>query len=284
MTRKRLAFLALLAYPKSLRSSKGEEIVGTLFDVSGESNAAYARELVALIGGGLRVRVGTAGQSGATRLIADGFCYAGVGMLAFVTALSVGLVRRLVELHGAGVDASWLWRLLLLTACLSAALVGYDRIAGAGALVWVALGIGVANRAHVAGLQLAVDAVPAACFVIMLTMPRRHARRIRRAGWLIPIAALGVATGGRVIAIYPVLAPLAVIVPLALVRLTRDPRLAIACSVFAATVAVIDTADALRGGSTPIGLPITLLLFTATPLTIAFTARRRHPKHSDSSP
>lgn len=280
MTRKRLASLGLLAYPKSLRSSKGEEIVGTLLDVSGGSNAAYAREIVALIGGGLRVRVGAAGgRQDATRLIADGFCYAGVGMLAFVTALCVGLVS-----HGPGVDASWLWRLLLLAACLSAALAGYDRIAGAGALIWVALGIGAANRAHVAGLQLAVDAVPAACFVIMLTMPRRHARRIRRAGWLIPIAALGAATGGRVISIYPVLAPLAVIVPLALVRLPRDPRLAIACSLFAATVALVETADALRGFSTPIGLPITILLFTATPLTIAFAARRGHPKHSDSSP
>ena len=279
MTRERLALLALLVYPKSLRSSKGEEIVGTLLDVSGGSNAAYARELVALIGGGLRVRVGAPSQQGATRLIADGFCYAGVGMLAFVTALWVGVVS-----HGPGVDASWLWRLLLLTGCLTAALVGYDRIAGAGALIWVALGIGAANRAHVAGLQLAVDAVPAACFVIMLTMPRRHARRIRRAGWLIPIAALGLATGGRVISIYPVLAPLAVIVPLALMRLARDPRLAIACSLFAATVAVVETAHALRGFSTPIGLPITILLFTATPLTIAFTARRRHPKRSGSSP
>jgi hypothetical protein len=274
MRRKRLARLALLAYPRALRASKGEEIVGTLLDASGSSNAAYARELVALIGGGLRVRAGTPGRPGAMRQIADGFCYAGVGMLALNIAVLVG--ERL-ELHGAGPGANLMWRLLLLSGCLSAALVGYDRIAGAGALV--AIGT---SAAHFTGMQAAAWSVPAACFAGMLMMPRRQPRRIYRAAWLIPTGALGIAAGGRGPSTYLLLAPLVVIVPLALVRLARDPRLAIACSLLAATIAVAETADAVQGGSIPIGLPLTILLFAATPLTIAFAARRPDPQRPDS--
>jgi hypothetical protein len=276
MTSKRLARLALLAYPRALRASKGEEIVGTLLDASGTSNAAYARELVALIGGGLRVRARTAGRPGAMRLIADGFCYAGVGMLVLNIALRVG--ERL-ELRGAGADASLMWMLLLLAGCLSAALIGYDRIAGAGALLSIAIN---AAQAQFTDLQAAAWAVPAACFAVMLVIPRRQPRRIHRAAWLIPTVALGIAAGGRGPSTYLVLAPLAVVVPLALVRLARDPRLAIACALLAATIAVAETADALQSGSMPIGLPLTILLFTATPLTIAFAARRPHPQRPDS--
>ena len=84
---------------------------------------------------------------------------------------------------------------LLLAGCLSAALVGYDRIAGAAALAWLALLISAAHQAPFAGIEVAVDAVLAACFAVMLTTPRRQPRRIHRGAWLIPVAVLGIERG-----------------------------------------------------------------------------------------
>jgi hypothetical protein len=50
---------------------------------------------------------------------------------------------------------------------------------------------------------------------------------------------------------YLVALPLAIIVPIALARLRRDPRLAIACSLLAAEIAMYETADHSRAGGYP---------------------------------
>jgi hypothetical protein len=47
VTRERLARVALLAYPRGVRAAKGEEMIGTLLDASGQSKARYGRELAA---------------------------------------------------------------------------------------------------------------------------------------------------------------------------------------------------------------------------------------------
>jgi len=47
VTRERLARVALLAYPRGVRAAKGEEMIGTLLDASGQSTARYGRELAA---------------------------------------------------------------------------------------------------------------------------------------------------------------------------------------------------------------------------------------------
>jgi hypothetical protein len=276
MTRERLARVALLAYPRGVRAARGEEMIGTLLDVSGHSRAAYGRELAALVGNGLRARSSPSAQPSAARVIADGLCYAGIAMLALITASLVGVSVRFPQTLS---HSTQVWHLLLLGGCLSAALVGYDRIAAAGALASIAIVITGPYRGS-AVAPLVVEALPVVCFAVMLIMPRYQARRARRIAWLVPIAALGALGHGMGPSSYLVLAPLAVAVPVALARIARDPRLAIACSLLGAEIAMAETAEALQGGQPfPIGLPLTVLLFSAAPLVIAFTARRSHAEH-----
>ena len=276
MTRERLARVAMLAYPRDVRAAKGEEMIGTLLDASGQSKAAYGRELAALVGNGLRARGAPRAQPSTARVIADGCCYAGIAMLALITA---SLVGHTVEFHQTRADSTQVWHLLLLGGCLSSALIGYDRIAAAGALAWIAIVITAPHRGSTVGPLVALEALPVVCFAVMLIMPRYQSRRVRRVAWLIPIAALGTVAGGVGPSSYLVLAPLAIAVPVALARVARDPRLAIGCSLLGFEIAMFETAEALQGRPLPIGLPLTILLFSATPLVIALTARRTRAQH-----
>ena len=245
-------------------------------DASGQSKAAYGRELAALVGHGLRARSASGAAPSTARVIADGCCYAGVAMLALITA---GLGGVSVEFHQTLAQSTQVWHLLLLGGSLSAALIGYDRIAAAGALAWIAIVISAPYRGSAVAPLVALEAVPVACFAVMLTMPRYQSRRVRRVAWLIPIAALGTVAGGVGPSTYLVLAPLAIAVPVALARVGRDPRLAIGCSLLGFEIAMFETAEALQGRPLPIGLPLTILLFSATPLVIAFVARRTRAQH-----
>jgi hypothetical protein len=170
------------------------------------------------------------------------------------------------------------------SACLGAALIGYDRLAAAGALAWIALLVSAGYRRPEIGMLLVSYATPIAAFAVMLTAPRRRSRRIRRLAWLIPIAALGATAGGVGPDTYLLLAPLGVVIPLALQRLARDPRLAIACSLFAFTVAMAETSQVIAGEPLPIGLPLTLLLFSAAPVVIAFAVLAQRTRlHADGA-
>ena len=140
-------------------------------------------------------------------------------MLALITA---GLGGVSVEFHQTLAQSTQVWHLLLLGGSLSAALIGYDRIAAAGALAWIAIVISAPYRGSAVAPLVALEAVPVACFAVMLTMPRYQSRRVRRVAWLIPIAALGTVAGGVGPSTYLVLAPLAIAVPVALARVARE--------------------------------------------------------------
>jgi hypothetical protein len=281
MTRESLVRLALHAYPKGVRRARGEEMLATVLDSSYGSRRAYGREIAGLIAGGLRARVGAGSQSGATRVIADGFCYGGAGMLALTVSQLVGVNTRLAA-HGA--DSTQLWWLLLLGASFLAAAIGYDRVAAAGALSWLVIVVAAPFRGPDLLPLVAFAAVPAACFAVMAAAPRHRPPRLRRALWLLPVAALGLAAGGAGGRSYLLLAPLAVIVPVALARLPRDPRLAIGCSLFAAEIAMFETAQVLAHRPLPLGLPLTLVLFSAAPIAIAFAAvRPRLPRAGEGA-
>src|ERR1700735_5632567 len=57
MKRERLFGVALGGSPAPTRAARGEEMLGTLLDAGGESNARFTRELGALIAAGLWARV-----------------------------------------------------------------------------------------------------------------------------------------------------------------------------------------------------------------------------------
>ena len=280
MTHERLARIALLAYPSRVRAVRGEEMIGTLLDASSGSEAAFWRELVALIGGGLRARAAVPARLTTGRVIADGFCYAGIGMLALITAEVIAIAIRYPQ---AVADSTQVWELLLLAGCLSVALMGYDRIASMGALAWIAIVINARYRGSTLGPVVAMDVVPVVCFAVMLIVPRSGVRRVGRLAWLIPIAALGAASPAVGPGSYVLLVPLAIAAPVALARLPRDPRLAIACSVFAAEIAAFEAAEALSGQALSMGLPVTVLLFSLAPLAIGFAARRARADDAGSA-
>lgn len=275
MTREWIARAALRAYPERVRAARGLEMLGTVLDAGSQSNVAFARELAGLASGGLRARITTPAGLSARRVIADGVCYSGFLMIAVVFAARLGIEVTL----GTFLGGRSIVELAVLGTALVAALIGYDRIAGAATLVWLVLDTDSQYIAAQEKILIATFALPIACFLVMIISPRRHARRALRVAWLIPIAAIGVAGMGVGTSSYLVLAPFVLAIPAALVLAVSDQRLAIACSLFASEIALADIGRALQGGPIPIGLPLTLFLLATTPLAIAFTIRRaRQPQ------
>jgi hypothetical protein len=266
--RERLARAALWAYPRRVRLPKGEEIVGTLLDASGRSNAAFARELVGLVIGGLRVRGLAPARPTARRVIADGCCYAGLGMIAFFVAGDLGTLLRGYAAHA---SPTWFRELALLGGALIVGLAGHDRLAALGAFAYLA-NLAPHWTSRDIGTVVLTLAIPALCFAVMLVMPRRQPRRMPGLLWLAPIVALGV-LGVRPLATLDLVVPLAVLTPYALVRIRRDPRPAIACSLFAAEIAIVLIAESQHH----LAPPLLILMLSTAPLVLWYTTRHIHP-------
>ena len=169
MNREHVARAALRAYPWPVRAVRGEEMVGTLIDTSAGSAMRFAREILDLVRLGLRARAAQTATVGARRLIADGFCLAGVFFMTqdLATALSD---RRVA--HALYSSAS----IALLAAILGIALTGRDRLAGVGALVWTALRMPGLIAAHLTVTDYAGMALPVVSFTVMLVAPRVRVR------------------------------------------------------------------------------------------------------------
>ncbi|HLW94650.1 MAG TPA: hypothetical protein VKS25_04665 [Solirubrobacteraceae bacterium] len=276
MSQERRARIALRAYPRELRASRGEEMIATLLDASGESGRRHRRELAGLVVGGLRARALRRSQPGPTRNVADGLCYAATGMLALASAEIAGVDNRFAS--------HWveLWPLALLGGALAAALAGYDRIAALAGLAWIIDAFARVTTPQ-SGSLLAFDVVPLVCLLTMLVLPRREPRRLARLVWLIPIAAFGILAGGAGPRSYLLLTPLAVVVPLAVARFQRDPRLAIACALFAWQVGMFELAEAVDGRPLPLGLLPTALLFGTAPVVFALARQQARFRQRDET-
>jgi hypothetical protein len=228
MTRDRVAQIALRAYPPATRASRGEEMLATLLDACGESRRRFVREIVDLARLGLRARAKQVASAGPARLVADGFCLAGIWLM---TADVVTLVSwRSRAIHGPLVD----WRsIALICAALAIALLGFDRLAGAGALAWTALRLPYLMDHHPGLGGLAAEALPVICFAVMVLAPRRTAADPHRLAWLAAPIALVVTFGPPADDRSPILlatVALAAIaaVAFALAMLPTDPRMALA--------------------------------------------------------
>ena len=273
MSRERIVRLALRAYPPLVRTSSGTEMVGTLLHSSGQSNAAFARELVDLVRRGLAARATSTARLGARRLIADGMCYGGTAIIAELLCVRVGDYLS----HGqVGTGRGWAWEIGLLALALALALVGYDRIAAICGFAFFAVVTGVSWRSFdTNGLLLPDLIILVGCFAPMLIAPRQRRRDIRRLAWLVVIATLGAVfftPRGGVAALY--LLPVAVGLPFALALLPTDPRFAIACSFVGAFVALVGLAQSLHQGRPDLGLPLIIIGLIATPLILTIAATR----------
>ena len=117
------------------------------------------------------------------------------------------------------------WSLALLAAALALALVGYDRLAGATALVFVATLIADPAWRDLANSRREQMLVPVICFITLGLAPRRGKPNHRRLAWLALTTPLAVASStsddpGAAILILALL----LLVPPALAMLRTDPR------------------------------------------------------------
>jgi len=268
VTRRGLAEIALLAYPAAVRAASGEEMLATLLDASAGSRVRLARELADLVRLGLRLRAVATARAGAGRLVADGVCLAAVWVLAL--DLATLLAQRERGMH----DALLAWpSIALLAAVLALALVGFERLAGAGALAWTALRLPELLGTHPGVTGVAPEVLPAVCFVVMVLAPRARPVDVRRLAWLAVPAALALVLGPRGNGENPMLLALVVLAALvvvtaALALLPTDPRMAIAGAVPVSSVALA-AASVHHDGSA-----IVVLAVAAAPAAVAVAVGR----------
>lgn len=235
MTREDLAALASLTLPRSIRESRGEEIIGTMLDCAGDGRRVrFVHELVALVGMGLRARCS---GYGSRRLLADGVCRGAI--LVMTLDLSTMLAQRLGGLQ----DPLLTWTsIAILAMALATVLIGAERVAGVVALAWTLARLPqlVAHNPTFRGVAPTI--VPVLCFVVLILAPRRRGLDPRRLAWLATTAALVIAYGrGYEMPLITIIVSLAAIglMVAAVLTIPSDPRLAIACAMPATYVALM---------------------------------------------
>lgn len=264
MRRAVVARVALRAFPASLRSSHGEEMLDTLRDVSA-THGRYLRELIGLVRAGMQARGLQNARAGARRVVADGICLAAVWLLTLFLSSELGNRIRGYDPLGPWQPLSY-WSLALLGTALALALIGYERLAGVTAILFVATLFTGPGWGDTSISRRELMLVPVLCFVTMALAPRQRRPDRRRLAWLALTGALAVASSqsddptGAILIL-----GLLVLVPASLVMLRTDPRLAIACAVPASAFGIHMTQD--PGGPGLLGV----LFLCAAPLSLAIT-------------
>lgn len=259
MIRERICRTALRAYPSEVRAARGDEMLGTLLDVSARSHGAFARESASLVIEGLRERAAGTAKAGSRRLVADA-CAQAVAILTVVLLRNGGHAA----LASPGASAALVITLVLLMALLVCVLVGYDRTVGCCGLGLTVAALILADPHapfRTRSVTVALLLVPLGCFTVMAFAPRARTRDARRLIWLLPAAALA--------AVMPYSSSgsvefLAVISAAAIIALPADPRFAIACGLAWTALALPDGTLALtfpRGQWIP-AVAGALLMFT----------------------
>jgi hypothetical protein len=271
MKRERIARVALRAFPATARSAHGEEMLGTLLDVSGASRARFARELIDFVRSGMRARATQTAQAGAQRIVADGVRLSCVWLLTLFA--SSELANRIRGFDPLG---PWHplapWSLALLVAALALTLIGYDRLAGVTALLCVATLVADPVWRDQTFSRRELMVVPVICFITLALTPRRREPDHRRLAWLTLAAALALASSASddptaALVIFGLL----VLVPPALGMLPTDPRLAIACALPVTSFGIHMAQD--RGGPGVLG--VVFLCAAPLILTLSVTRTRR---------
>ena len=276
MSAERIAELALLSYPPSARVARGEEMLATLQDASAGSRRRFVREIADLVRLGLRARGSQTARSGARRIearpdgniVADGLCLAAVWIMTL--DVSTLLSQRARGMHDPLLS---LPSIALLTAVLALALIGYDRLAGAGALVWSALRLPALWDHHAGLVNLAPEVLPIVCFCVLVLAPRRRAPDPRRLAWLLVPATLVAAAGpppgeASPLLVAGVLLAALLVVVAAVALLPTDPRLAVAGAVSVSNLGIAVVAINHDGSL------VARLFVAAAPLVLAAAVTR----------
>jgi hypothetical protein len=255
MIRDRVARAALRAYPSTVRASIGREMLGVVLESGAHLRIDFAREIANVTRIGLHTRAASTARVGTRRLLADAFCCGGLLIIA------VHLGAQLASGLQIGAAATWSPSLGLLALSFALGLVGYWRLAGAGALAWLAMTWpSVSSGGHAPAAQAVVLAVPLACFATMTIASRQGKPNVRRLAWstlVLPLAALYVRGGPPNGVVVVVVVGLVIAVGFAFALLPADPRPAIACALLLTSVGLGEESVGLRLGlGSPLGLPL----------------------------
>jgi hypothetical protein len=270
MIRERLVGAGLLAYPAEARERLGGEIAGTVLDAGAGSRRRLVRELADLVRLGLRARAGVTATSGARRVTFDGLCLACVWLM--LLDLATLLAQTVRGMHDPLLAPA---SLLLLAVALSLSLVGFDRLAGVAALVWIGARLPalLADTPGETGAVITVTLLTVGCFATLVLAPRRRPRDLRRLAWMIVPVFLAAALGPPPWEQSPLLRAIVVVGALAtaayvLASFTTDPRTAIAAG------AVLTAAADNHGAVNLLVIGILPLVVTAATLRIRLLRRR----------
>jgi hypothetical protein len=255
-----LARLALYAYPREIRRTKGPEMLGMMLDISGESRLSFTRELASLVLFGLRERTLVAAGVGTRRIVSDS-CGIAVAILLSLTAF--GTAWRLDAVLTSGQPTTDLF-VVAIWVSLALLLMGYIRAVGVIGVVLLAPIIIVEMLSKGGGLANEIDplaqvGVLLACCVVMATTPGARRRRPTRVLWLVTIFLLGIAFGApRLIHLSGPAgtglqslsleeAILLVFTLVGLLRLAYDPRIVLGCGLIWAMYALNNAYHVSRG-------------------------------------
>ncbi len=182
MTRASVGRAAVRAYPRDIRMARGEELVGIMLDASEHSVAAFVRQLLSLVFGGLASRSRVALSQPRRQIVSD------VVRFACIVIVARGVTRDIAALHwGGGFGGSFTTVCLLYVGpvlILALFTTGHDRVTGIVGLAWVLADI--LTRAD-PPLSVWVEfwLLPLLGFGLMAIAPRPEACR-PRALWVIP--------------------------------------------------------------------------------------------------
>jgi hypothetical protein len=225
VSRARRAAAALRAYPPATREALADEVLPTVVEVSMDSRRRYLREVRDLVRAGLRARARETARATAGRIVADGVCLAGAWLMTL--DLAVALAQRSRGMRDGLLTTP---SIALVAVALALALVGLDRVAGAGAMAWLVLRLPALVADQPGKLSLAGQLIPLACFAVMILAPRAEPVQPRRLAYLLVPAGLAVVFGSHAggLPVVVVLAAATGVVAYVALMLPADPRLAIA--------------------------------------------------------
>jgi hypothetical protein len=259
------------SYPPEVRQAIGGELLDTASEASAGSISGLLSETGSLVGGGIRARARLVVRVGSGRLIADGACLAGVWWLALVLAGEVVVWLTAVS----PAHLIW-WRTVLVVLALTLALTGNDRPAGVLGLARILLRSRSPTLELVIPSALLLDVVPTLLMAVMIWRPRQRGFRWRSLLWLAAAPAIApLIVPHRILPLHGAGAILMVIVLLvAAVALTFDPRLAIACVLITAELGLVLQRYATEEAQHPIGIA----MIAMAPIVVGLTWRRAGPR------
>lgn len=191
MTKRLIGRVAVRFYPREMRDSRGEEILGTALDAGDVSLTAFVWQAASLIAGGLGARSRRAFGQPSGKLAASALYW---GAITAAIRIPVGQgVSRLAGPPGPAVPLVTIRDMYLLPLVMLASFtLGRHRLAGLLGLAWVALYARMWGDAGLSTGQL-IDSVllPGAGFGVLALRPRVAPPAWQaRSLWLLSAAAL----------------------------------------------------------------------------------------------